>query len=161
MIPVVFARILQFEQPAMPSLQSSEVLLVITPWTPLPEWVASLEKLTPGVEVITHETAMYATELPSEISPETWKRVTVLLTWKLLPTKEQAPNLKYVQLQSAGCNQALGLPIFEETDIAFCTANGVHPPQIAEWVFATFLSFQHHSKRLISIFLRLFTAFVT
>ncbi|EXJ86917.1 D-3-phosphoglycerate dehydrogenase [Capronia epimyces CBS 606.96] len=123
---------------------SENVLLVLLHWAPSEEYISSLSRISPGIRVIVHQTAMYDTEVPKEITDETWASVTILLTWKLVPAKEQAPNLRYVQLISAGCNQLFGQPIFEQTDIAFCTANGVHPPQIAEWVFATFLGFQHH-----------------
>lgn len=106
---------------------SNEVLFVLAPWTPPEDYVRSLSQISPGITVITYECGSYDTELPTDISQETWAKVTVLLTWRLFPTKEQAPNLRYVQLLSAGCNHIVGKPIFEETDIAFCTANGVHP----------------------------------
>ncbi|KAF5489845.1 D-2-hydroxyacid dehydrogenase [Colletotrichum siamense] len=120
-------------------MSSKDFLLILMPWTPDPAWVASL-----GMPVESRKIGMYQTELPSDISPETWAKVTILFTWKSFPTKEMVPNLKYCQLLSAGCNQILGLPLFEETAIDFCTSNGTHPPQIAEWVFSTFLAFQHH-----------------
>jgi hypothetical protein len=106
---------------------TGEVLLVLLPWAPRKEYVDNMSQISPGIRVITYKTAMYDTEVPKEIPNETWETVTVLLTWKLFPTKEQAPKLRYVQLLSAGCDQLFGLPIFEETDIAFCTASGVHP----------------------------------
>ncbi|KIX05809.1 uncharacterized protein Z518_03781 [Rhinocladiella mackenziei CBS 650.93] len=126
------------------SVMSGEVLLVLLPWAPPDDYVQNLAQISPGIRVITHKTGVYEKEVPQEISNKTWAMATILLTWRIFPTKEQAPNLRYVQLISAGCNQVFGLPIFEETDIPFCTANGVHPPQFTEWIFATFLGFQHH-----------------
>lgn len=110
-----------------------EVLLILQPWSPPESYLKSLSDISPGIRVITYKTTMYAKEVPKEISDETWSEVTVLFTWNLLPTKEQAPNLRYVQLLSAGCNQILGKPIFEETKIDFCTSNGVHP-YVVPWV---------------------------
>ncbi|PYH91298.1 hypothetical protein BO71DRAFT_401467 [Aspergillus ellipticus CBS 707.79] len=121
-----------------------EFLLVLVPWTPPAEWVSALISTIPNIRVEIHEISRNATELPAEISAETWKDVTVLFTWRTFPTKELAPNLQYVQLLSAGCNHVTGLPLFEDPHVAFCTANGVHPPQMTEWVFMTFLAFQHH-----------------
>ncbi|KAF7560071.1 hypothetical protein G7046_g4080 [Stylonectria norvegica] len=121
-----------------------EVLLVIMPWDPPEPYIESLAAISPGIRVVTHRCGMYDTKVPVEISQEVWETVTVLFTWNSFPPKEQATNLQYVQLLSAGCNQAMGTAIFEDRNIAFCTANGVHPPQISEWVIATFLSFQHH-----------------
>ncbi|KAH8698600.1 D-3-phosphoglycerate dehydrogenase [Talaromyces proteolyticus] len=129
---------------AADSSSGGQVLLFLTPYSPPLQYIASLERVSPGIRVISRQIPMYATEVPSDISPETWKSVTALLTWKALPKKEQVPNLRYVQLISAGCNHLSELPVFKETDIAYCTANGVHPPQITEWVFSTFLLFQHH-----------------
>ena len=106
---------------------SGEVLLILQPWAPPEDYLRHLSQVSPGIRVITHMTAMYDTEVPKDISDETWATVTILLTWKLFPTKEQAPNLRYVQLLSAGYNHVFRLPIFEETNISFCTANGIHP----------------------------------
>ncbi|KAI1439800.1 hypothetical protein F5Y02DRAFT_404822 [Annulohypoxylon stygium] len=125
-------------------------LLMLVPWDPPAGYIDELHKTFPGLEVI-H--AIWDTwqesSLPSHITEEDWKTVTILLTGPKFPTKEAAPNLKLVQLQSAGANYILNNPLFTDTDIAFCTANGVHPPQIAEWIIATFLAFQHHIPRFL------------
>ncbi|CAG9988780.1 unnamed protein product [Clonostachys byssicola] len=122
----------------------SEVLLIITPFTPAESWIQTLKGKVQNLTVHVYPTEMYATEIPKSVPAEVWAEVTALYTWKAFPTRELAPKLDYVQLHSAGCNQILGLPLFEETDISFSTSNGVHPPQIAEWVFSSFLGFQHH-----------------
>ncbi|PYH66966.1 D-isomer specific 2-hydroxyacid dehydrogenase family protein [Aspergillus vadensis CBS 113365] len=121
-----------------------EFLLILMPCAFPDKWIDSLKSAVPHMRIEKREIDRFATELPADISPETWKEVTALFTWKLLPPKELAPSLQYVQLLSAGCNHVMGTPLFDETDVAFCTANGVHPPQITEWVFMTFLAFQHH-----------------
>lgn len=127
----------------------SETLLILMPFTPDPGGIAGLEKSVPGIKIHMHKIEMYTKELP-DLPADLWRSLTALYTWKLFPTREQAPNLRYVQLHSAGCNQILGLPLFENNeDISFCTSNGVHPPQITEWVFASFLGFQHHCEFLV------------
>ncbi|KAK3933592.1 putative 2-hydroxyacid dehydrogenase [Diplogelasinospora grovesii] len=45
------------------------------------------------------------------------------------------PKVRYVQLTSAG--------VYKNKDVVFYTTNGVHPPQIAEWVFSTYLIMTH------------------
>ncbi|KAF5023078.1 hypothetical protein F66182_4835 [Fusarium sp. NRRL 66182] len=77
---------------------------------------------------------------------EEWKDTTVLLTATLLPKPGQAPHLQYVQLTSAGANHLIGHPLFTDTKVPFSTANGVHGPQIAEWIIATYLSARIHLK---------------
>ncbi|CAG9954415.1 unnamed protein product [Clonostachys rosea f. rosea IK726] len=116
----------------------SETLLVITPFTPAQAWIDDLRKRVPGINVHVHPTEMNSQRCA------VWENATALYTWKAFPPIELAPNLQYVQLHSAGANQILGLPLFEKTDIVFSTSNGVHPPEISEWVFASFLGFQHH-----------------
>ena len=107
---------------------SQEVLLILMPWTPPAEWVSSLINSIPNIRIEIYQIDRSAAELPTEISPELWKDITSLFTWKLFPTKDLAPNLRYVQLLSAGCNHASELPLFEDTNkVALCTANGVHP----------------------------------
>ncbi|KAK0621797.1 hypothetical protein B0T17DRAFT_535102 [Bombardia bombarda] len=80
---------------------------------------------------------------------EDWKDVTILLTFNALPTIEQAPKLQYVQLTSAGANHILKEPVFVDTEVDFCTANGVHGPQISEWIVSTYLAFEHHTPQYL------------
>lgn len=104
-----------------------EVLLVLMAWD-LPSWFTEkLPVTSPGIELIVHRTIRGATEVPDDIPQDVWDRVTVLFTWNEVPPIEKAPRLQYVQLLSAGCNHMIGKPIFDKTDVAFCTANGVHP----------------------------------
>ncbi|KAK5652887.1 hypothetical protein OQA88_9553 [Cercophora sp. LCS_1] len=94
----------------------------------------------------------HRTEWGSKASPipeEDWKDVTILLTFLPFPTPEQAPNLQYVQLISAGANHILDVPLFKDTSIPFCTANGVHGPQISEWIISTYLAFTHALPRFL------------
>lgn len=64
-----------------------------------------------------------------DVTKEEWKDVTILVTShnrEGLPEKDDVPNLQYIQLSSAGANLIVDDPLYTETDIAFCTANGVH-----------------------------------
>jgi phosphoglycerate dehydrogenase-like enzyme len=128
----------------MATPEKTEILLVLTPWEPPAEFVSALSTFGPNIQVESRVVPYYSTDFPKDIPAEILEKVTILFTWKTFPPKHLVPNLAYVQLLSAGCNQIMGLDLFEETDIAFCTANGVHPPQITEWVFSTFFAFQHH-----------------
>lgn len=105
----------------------TEVLLVLLPWSAPDSFIRNLSKTSPGIRVIQHTCTDSDTELPKDIKDSDLADVTVWLGWRIFPTRDQAPKLRYVQLVSAGCNQILGLPLFEDTDIPFCTANGVHP----------------------------------
>lgn len=106
---------------------SSEVLLILMPWTPPEEWLDRLREASPGIQITSRLIEMYNAAFPEDVLAETLQEVTILYTWKTFPQKEDCPNLKYVQLFSAGANQVLNLPLFKDTDVAFCTSNGVHP----------------------------------
>lgn len=65
----------------------------------------------------------------SDLTKEDWKDVTILVTGysrEGLPDKDDVPKLQYVQLSSAGANLIVTDPLYTDTDVAFCTANGVH-----------------------------------
>ncbi|KAJ8120217.1 hypothetical protein ONZ43_g3015 [Nemania bipapillata] len=99
----------------------------------------------PGLQVVHSRFNPWkdATASIPDVSDEDWATVTVLLTGPRLPTIEEAPKMQLVQLQSAGANYVLEKPLFVDTKIPFCTANGVAGPPIAEWVICTYLAYQH------------------
>ena len=100
-------------------------LLVIVPWAAP---AGSLEKFAtafPDLEVVFHVQS-WDEKPPKPVPAETWEDVTILLTFGTFPTLEQAPKLAFVQLMSAGANHVLEEPIFKDTEVPFCTANGVH-----------------------------------
>ncbi|RWA10658.1 hypothetical protein EKO27_g4435 [Xylaria grammica] len=100
----------------------------------------------PGLRVVHSRFNPWAAHVDATIpgiTDEDWAEVTVLLTGPRLPTIEEAPRMQLVQLQSAGANYVLENPLFKDTKIPFCTANGVAGPPIAEWVICTYLAYQH------------------
>jgi len=99
-------------------------LLLLSPWKPSAEWLDRIRDEYPGLEVSYHTIEFGAKTVA--VPDEEWSRVTILLTGSYLPKKNQVPRLQYVQLISAGANQILKNPLFLETDVTFCTANGVH-----------------------------------
>ncbi|TLD05827.1 uncharacterized protein PgNI_09035 [Pyricularia grisea] len=123
---------------------TNHVLLILMPWDPDSAWLASLANASPGIEVHSFKISYRDEKIPEEVPADLWARTTVLFTWRSFPTLEMVPNLQVVQILSAGSDHLQRVQLFkEQTDIKFCTANGVHPPQMTEWVFATFLASQH------------------
>lgn len=94
-------------------------LLILAAWTPPEDTLARLREAHSGLEIV-HYNAK------DDITDEEWSSVTILLTQRGLPTKEAAPKLEYIQLSSAGAEHIVKDPLFVDTDITFCTANGVH-----------------------------------
>ncbi|ATY64537.1 NAD(P)-binding domain [Cordyceps militaris] len=79
-----------------------------------------------------------------EDADDSWRDATVAVgSTSSLPSIDQAAKLELFQLTSAGADGLVGNPVFDDTKISFCTASGVHGPQISEWVVSTFLAFQH------------------
>ncbi|KAI1162277.1 D-isomer specific 2-hydroxyacid dehydrogenase [Nemania serpens] len=120
-------------------------LLILSP-EDLPDgYVEQLHSKYPGLQVVHsrfnpwQDTGDSIPGLPDE----DWATVTALLTGPRLPTIEQAPKMQLVQLQSAGANYVLEDPLFKDTKVPFCTANGVAGPPISEWVICTYLAYQH------------------
>ncbi|KAG8423379.1 hypothetical protein J3459_008467 [Metarhizium acridum] len=119
-------------------------LLAITPWPFPKDFLDNLLTRFPGLSVALHR-APFGESNWDDISEEDKKDVTLLVTGTCFPTLEQAPELQFVQVLSAGADYVLNAPAFKNSDIPFCTANGVHGPQISEWVIGTFLA---HKKKL-------------
>ncbi|KAK4238755.1 oxidoreductase-like protein [Achaetomium macrosporum] len=129
-------------------------LLIVAPWKEPAGCLAKLAAEFPDLQVIYHVQEWSATSTPlpeAELPKETWKDVTILLTFSNLPAPEDAPKLEYVQLMSAGANHVFDTPLFKDTEVTFCTANGVHGPQISEWVITTYLAFEHHVPEYLEL----------
>lgn len=109
------------KMPPNKTLKGHKLLAALPSWKPSKEDLDAVKAKYPDLEVQVAES--------SEVTKEQWKDVTVLLTGyspEGLPEKDAAPKLEYVQLSSAGANAVVSDPLFTDTDVAFCTANGVH-----------------------------------
>lgn len=108
-----------------PTLKGHKLFLL--PSYPTPQHsIDSLRTKFPDLEIVVRQRPFKHTDANEELSEDEWKDVTIFLTGSAVPDAERAPNLAYVQLTSAGINHLLNNSIFRDTDIAFCTANGVH-----------------------------------
>ena len=63
----------------------------------------------------------------------------------VVPRPEQAPNLRWVQTHYAGIDELVGTPLWH-SDILITSASGVHPPNMAQYVFAQLLSWANHTR---------------
>jgi hypothetical protein len=102
-------------------------LVIVSDMDPPKEYISHLHEKFSGLQVV-H--LRFNPWLPSNrtvpIPDVDWSDVTVLVTGPRLPTIEEAPKMRLVQLQSAGANYVHDNPFFKDTKIPFCTANGVH-----------------------------------
>jgi phosphoglycerate dehydrogenase-like enzyme len=84
------------------------------------------------------------------IPDELWQDAEILYTSfsTPLPSPEQAPRLRWVQLYSAGPDLILTQPLFQ-TSVIFTTASGVHATNMAEYVFMALLAWFHRFPRAL------------
>lgn len=99
----------------------------------------------PNLEVIFHKLSPSENgkQKPSaeDVPASLWQKATILVTMFVLPPKpDLAPNLKWIQVLSAGVDHLVNEPIFKDTDIPITTASGIHGPAITEWVVMTTLA---------------------
>ncbi|KAK8090327.1 hypothetical protein PG997_005288 [Apiospora hydei] len=130
-------------------------LLVLTDVSRFPElqpgsvWRRRVEQAHPGLRIVVHDQDTWRDRtFPQDLD---WAHTTLLLSGAVFPSPDVAPRLEYIQLQSAGADPINQTPIFKETEVAVCTTNGVHGPQIAEWVIGTFLALNHQPSVSIII----------
>ncbi|KAK3290938.1 uncharacterized protein B0H64DRAFT_49814 [Chaetomium fimeti] len=120
---------------------SNDVLLVAIPTPPNEPLIAKLEARHPGLKVRWFNQPNIFPPVP--LPAETYEDVTLLFTLWPHPA-ELLPKARYIQLLSAGADRWITHDLYKNPDITFCTANGAHSPQIAEWVMGTWLMANHH-----------------
>lgn len=101
-------------------------LLILSPFLTPQATLDALRKRFADLKIVVRQQPFDDGNPNSLVERGEWKDVTVLLTGSALPEREDAPKLSYVQLLSAGVNHLVSKPLFKDTDIPFCTANGVH-----------------------------------
>lgn len=110
---------------------------------------ARLKQKYPGLtirwrNVLTDTGLLSSSDLPKEL----FSGVTIICCHiMLIPDASLVPDCHLVQLSAAGPDKAIKTALYNKPDVAFCTSNGIHAPQIAEWVIAAWLSFQHQFPR--------------
>ena len=84
------------------------------------------------------------------VPDELWREVEILYTSFAtpLPSPEEAPQLRWVQLYSAGPDPILNHPLFQ-AEVVFTTASGVHAITMAEYVLTTVLAWFHRFPRVL------------
>lgn len=100
--------------------------IVLTTIPAPPEAIEAIRNQFPDLKLKLYLVPWGSSEIGGDFKEEDWKETTLFLTSTVLPTVEQAPHIQYVQLTSAGVNHLVSNPFFSDTNVPFCTANGVH-----------------------------------
>jgi phosphoglycerate dehydrogenase-like enzyme len=102
------------------------------------DWLAALAGGDERVEIL-EIPAERADELPDDVLRE----VEVMYTNLAFPTSEQAPRLRWVQLDTSGADHVRGTPVWENGAVTITSIAGVSPQPMAEYVMAMVLGFAH------------------
>lgn len=100
-------------------------------------WLDMLRGVSERLVVVQHPA-----DAVDEAPPEVWERVEVLYTGSAVPHPEQAPRLRWVQLDTAGVDSVLHTPLWR-SEVAITTLTGVGPPTIAEYTMMMLLALAH------------------
>src|SRR5712691_13553501 len=87
-----------------------------------PHWRERLQAISPDLKI-----DQLSTRSMGAVPEDLWQEVEILYTSFAtpLPSPEQAPRLRWVQLYSAGPDYVLDHPFFQSM-VTFTTASGVH-----------------------------------
>lgn len=104
------------------------------------------ETLTNKIRQVSDEIKLEQRTLPDGRWPDDWTtEAEVYYAVSGLPTPEQAPNLRWVQVHWAGVDSLVDNPIWD-TDVAITSASGIHATNMAQYVFAQLLSWANKTR---------------
>ncbi len=98
----------------------------------------AIRDVSPRIELLYHPARQV-----SDVPDEYWERAEVLYTWNVIPRPENAPQLRWVHVNSAGVDHLIGQPLFEQSSVPLTNSSGIHTTNIAEYAFMMLLAFGH------------------
>src|SRR5437764_8246374 len=109
-------------------------------------WLELLQSLSPDFHI-----ELWPTHSAGTVPLDLWREVEILYTSfsTPLPFPEQAPQLRWVQLYSAGPDPILNHPLFQ-TSVIFTTTSGVHAINMTEYVFTLILGWFNLFPRILA-----------
>ena len=81
----------------------------------------------------------------TSIPPELLRRAEILYSSDALPGREQAPGLRWVQLDTSGIDHVRDSALWD-SDVIITTLGGISPAPLAEWVMMMVLAHAHHLR---------------
>lgn len=104
-----------------------------------------LQAISPRLNVV-----HYPAHASGEIPPDVWDEAEVLFTWDVLPDREVAPRLRWVQVLSAGVDHVVENSLFSDRDVLLTNASGIHAVTMAEYALAMMLAFAHRLPAMVA-----------
>jgi phosphoglycerate dehydrogenase-like enzyme len=109
------------------------------------EQLTQLRGVSPRLKV-TAIKAQKAEEVPSEV----WGRTEILYTDHVLPTKELAPKLRWIQFHWAGIDHVSDHPLLHDAEITATTLSGASASKMAEYALMMLLALGHRLPEMIN-----------
>jgi phosphoglycerate dehydrogenase-like enzyme len=108
-------------------------------------WRERLQAISPDLKI-----EQWSTRSMGAVPNDLWQEVEILyMSYATrLPSPEQAPGLRWVQLYSAGVDSILNHSLIQGS-VIFTSASGVHAINMAEYVFTVMLAWFHQFPRLL------------
>lgn len=143
------------EAPFKPASKEKELVLAVLPWP--------AEQCKPGIDALEKEFSHLQVQyyyshydngkvIVDDIPPGLPAKASYIATLFWLPkTASDIPATKLIQFFSAGTNHVAQHPVYTDSKIPLCSANGVHGPQIAEWVVMMNLVHSHKYTKLFEM----------
>ncbi|KAK6336432.1 hypothetical protein TWF696_001987 [Orbilia brochopaga] len=133
-------------------LTAKDHVLIAATWDPPTAWMERIRNEHPGIRVTYYHIKMDRQKVfmtgGKHVPDELFADVTIFVTMNYLPEPAIAPKLEIVSILSAGVDRLDHTPLWRDTDITITAANGVHGPQIAEWIMGHLLAHTHHFRLL-------------
>ncbi|HEU5229695.1 MAG TPA: D-2-hydroxyacid dehydrogenase [Ktedonobacteraceae bacterium] len=125
------------------TISTPRVVLITAPIET--SWLERLQKLSPDLDI-----RRWPPSSEGEMPDDLWQQVEVLYTSfaTRLPPPEHTPQLRWVQLYSAGPDPLLNDPLFL-SPVVFTTTSGIHAVTMAEYVFTVLLAWFHELPRML------------
>jgi len=77
-----------------------------------------------------------------------WQEVEVLYTVRQFPDPEQAPMLRWIQLNYAGLEGVINQRIIQSEDVVVTTASGIHTRQMANYCMMMMMAFNYQMPKM-------------
>lgn len=118
---------------------SETINVVVT--APIPDSVLqAAREVSPRLEI---------EHFPGPVPDSVWAKAEILFTGRDVPTPEQAPRLRWIQLFSAGINHVADAPIVQSENVELTTASGIHATPMSEFSLAMMLAFTYKLPRIL------------
>lgn len=87
---------------------------------------------------------------PEMVDEKARQQAEVLFTWRILPTIEQAPKLRWLQYYLAGTDQVMDAEIAQKPDLIVTSMSGANAPQVAEHAVGMLLALGRRMPQLMA-----------